>query len=80
MIVPLTPLEFLERARRLFGDLEAVVDGDRRFTYAEHAGRCHAVAGALRPFCEDQVPSDGTGPSQNGEARCAHPYELRRTS
>jgi hypothetical protein len=26
--VPLTPLDFLERARRLFGALGAVVDGD----------------------------------------------------
>jgi fatty-acyl-CoA synthase len=47
MIVPLTPLGFLERARRLFGELEAVVDGDRRFTYAEYAGRCHALGAAL---------------------------------
>jgi fatty-acyl-CoA synthase len=47
VIVPLTPLEFLERARRLYGELEAVVDGDRRFTYAEYAGRAHALAAAL---------------------------------
>ena len=47
MIVPLTPLDFLERARRSFGELEAVVDGDRRFTYAEYAGRCHALGAAL---------------------------------
>ena len=47
MIVPLTPLDFLERARRLFGELEAVVDGDRRFTYAEYASRCHALGAAL---------------------------------
>jgi fatty-acyl-CoA synthase len=49
--VPLTPLEFLERARRLFGDLEAVVDGERRFTYAEFARRAHALGGALRSRC-----------------------------
>ena len=47
MIVPLTPLDFLERARRSFGELEAVVDGDRRFTYGEYAARCHALAAAL---------------------------------
>ncbi|HVF32628.1 MAG TPA: long-chain-fatty-acid--CoA ligase [Acidimicrobiales bacterium] len=47
MIVPLTPLDFLERARRLFGELEAVVDGERRFTYGEYVARCHALAGAL---------------------------------
>ena len=47
MIVPLTPLDFLERARRQFGELEAVVDGERRFTYTEFAARCHALGAAL---------------------------------
>ena len=47
MIVPLTPLDFLERTRRLYGELNAVVDGDRRFTYAEYAARCHALGAAL---------------------------------
>ena len=47
MKVALTPLDFLERARRLFGELDAVVDGDRRFTYTEFAGRAHALAAAL---------------------------------
>jgi fatty-acyl-CoA synthase len=48
MRLPLTPLEFLERARRLFGPLEAVVDGDRRFSYAELAERAHCLAALLR--------------------------------
>ena len=53
MNVPLTPLDFLERARRLFGPLEAVVETDgfratRRFTYAELASRSHRLAHALR--------------------------------
>jgi fatty-acyl-CoA synthase len=48
MNVALTPLDFLERARRLFGPLEAVVDGARRFTYADLAGRAHRLAYALR--------------------------------
>ena len=47
MIVPLTPLDFLERARRLYGELEAVVDGERRLTYGEYAARCHALGAAL---------------------------------
>jgi fatty-acyl-CoA synthase len=46
--VALTPLDFIERARRLFGRLDAVADGDRRFTYRELAGRCHRLAWALR--------------------------------
>ena len=53
MIVPLTPLDFLERARRLFGPLEAVVETDgytasRRFSYAQFAERAHRLAHALR--------------------------------
>lgn len=59
MNVPLTPLDFLERARRLFGPLEAVVETDgfrasRRFTYTDLASRSHRLAHALRgPFgCE----------------------------
>jgi fatty-acyl-CoA synthase len=51
--LPLTPLDFLERARRLYGSLEAVIETDghtdlRRFTYAEFAGRAHRLAHALR--------------------------------
>ncbi len=48
MKVPLTPLDFLERARRIYSPLEAVVDGDRRLTYAEFADRAHRLAHALR--------------------------------
>ena len=48
MKVPLTPLDFIERARRYFGPLEAVVDGERRFTYSELAGRAHRLAHAVR--------------------------------
>ena len=40
METPLTPLEFARRARRLYGDREAVVDGPRRFTYAQFFERC----------------------------------------
>jgi fatty-acyl-CoA synthase len=40
MEVPLTPLDFFRRARRLYGDRPAVVDGDQRWTYAEFGGRC----------------------------------------
>ena len=47
MKVPLTPLDFLERARRLYGPLEAVVDDDRRFSYLELAARAHRLGHAL---------------------------------
>lgn len=53
MNVPLTPLDFLERARRLFGPLEAVVETDgfnarRRYTYSQFAERAHRLAHGLR--------------------------------
>lgn len=48
MKVPLTPLEFLARAERLYSPLEGVVDGDRRFTYGQLVDRAHALAALLR--------------------------------
>ena len=35
METALTPMEFARRARRIYGDREAVVDGDLRLTYAQ---------------------------------------------
>ena len=46
-ITPLTPLAFLERARSVFADATAVVDGDRRLTYAELGDEVARVARAL---------------------------------
>jgi fatty-acyl-CoA synthase len=48
MRVPLSVLEFRDRAAAYFGDVEAVVDGDKRFTYAAYAERTHRLANALR--------------------------------
>ncbi len=48
MRVPLNVLEFRDRAAAFFGDVEAVVDGDRRFTYGAYAERTHRLANALR--------------------------------
>jgi len=48
MRVPLSVLEFRDRAAAFFGDVEGVVDGDRRFTYAQYAERTHRLANALR--------------------------------
>jgi fatty-acyl-CoA synthase len=44
---PLTPTAFLRRAARVYGDRVGVIDGDRRFTYAEFLRRCLKFAGAL---------------------------------
>jgi fatty-acyl-CoA synthase len=48
MEVPLTPLEFARRARKLYPHREAVVDGDRRFTYAEFLDRCDRWSAVLQ--------------------------------
>ncbi|MBT5809217.1 MAG: long-chain-fatty-acid--CoA ligase [Rhodospirillaceae bacterium] len=48
MEVALTPIEFARRARRLYADREAVVDGDLRFTYAEFLDRCDRWSAALQ--------------------------------
>ncbi|MEJ7585420.1 MAG: long-chain-fatty-acid--CoA ligase [Acidimicrobiales bacterium] len=47
MELPLTPLDFLLRARRLFPDRVGVIDGDLRFTYGAFAERCDRMADAL---------------------------------
>src|SRR5450631_488456 len=48
MEVPLTPLDFARRARKLYPQREAVVDGSQRFTYAEFLDRCDRWSGALQ--------------------------------
>lgn len=47
METPLTPLEFARRARRLYGDREAVVDGELRLTYEQFFDRCDRWSAAL---------------------------------
>jgi fatty-acyl-CoA synthase len=44
---PLTPLSFLDRSGAVYAERPAVVDGDRRFTYAELDRRCAQLAGGL---------------------------------
>jgi fatty-acyl-CoA synthase len=48
MEMPLTPMDFARRARRLYGDREAVVDGDLRLTYAQFLERCDRWSSALQ--------------------------------
>ena len=48
METPLTPLEFARRSRKLYGEREAVVDGDLRLNYEEFFGRCDAWSSALQ--------------------------------
>jgi fatty-acyl-CoA synthase len=48
MECPLTPLEFLRRARKLHGSREAVVDERVRLTYAEFGQRCDRWSAVLQ--------------------------------
>jgi fatty-acyl-CoA synthase len=48
MELPLTPLEFARRARRLYADREAVVDGDLRLSYGQFFERCDRWSNALQ--------------------------------
>jgi fatty-acyl-CoA synthase len=48
METALSPLELMRRARRLYGDREAVVDGDLRLTYAQFFDRCDRWSAALQ--------------------------------
>ncbi|HEX9043811.1 MAG TPA: fatty acid--CoA ligase [Candidatus Limnocylindrales bacterium] len=47
MFVPLSVLEFRDRAATYFGDRIGVVDGDKEFTYRTFAERTHRLANAL---------------------------------
>jgi fatty-acyl-CoA synthase len=47
METPLSPLEFLRRARRLYAEREAVVDENLRLTYAQFGKRCDRWSAAL---------------------------------
>src|SRR5258708_16512408 len=44
---PLPPLDFARRARRLYADREAVIDGDLRLTYRQFFDRCDRWSAAL---------------------------------
>jgi acyl-CoA synthetase (AMP-forming)/AMP-acid ligase II len=48
MEMPLTPLEFARRARRVYPDREAVVDGDLRLSYGAFFDRCDRWSAALQ--------------------------------
>ena len=47
MFVPLSVLEFRDRAAAYFGDKVGVIDGDEQFTYRTYAERTHRLANAL---------------------------------
>jgi len=47
MELPLTPLEFARRTRKLYPEREAIVDGDLRLTYEQFFERCDRWSSAL---------------------------------
>src|SRR5262245_13560246 len=47
MKIPLTPLRCLYRAVDLYGRKEAIVCGEKRFTYEQFGSRCERFASAL---------------------------------
>ena len=48
MELPLTPLEFMRRTRKLYSDREGVVDRDRRWSYGEFFDRCDRWSATLQ--------------------------------
>ena len=48
MEIPLTPLDFARRTRKLYSDREAVVDENLRLTYAQFFDRCDRWSSALQ--------------------------------
>src|SRR5436189_251207 len=48
MQTALSPLEFARRARSLYGDREAVIDGEQRWTYSQFFDRCDRWSSALQ--------------------------------
>jgi fatty-acyl-CoA synthase len=60
MEIPLSPLDFARRARKLHGAREAVVDGDLRLTYAQFGDRCDRWSAALAQLGVTQGDRVGT--------------------
>jgi fatty-acyl-CoA synthase len=48
VFVPLSVLEFRDRAETYFGEKVGVIDGDKRFTYRQFGERTHRLANALK--------------------------------
>jgi len=46
--IALSPMEFAQRARRLYAGKEAVVEGDKRFTYEQFLDRCDRWSACLQ--------------------------------
>src|SRR5436189_2267681 len=54
METPLTPIEFARRARKLYGNREAVVDGQLRLAYEQFFSRCDRWSTTLQRLGVEQ--------------------------
>src|SRR5688572_29079516 len=73
MEVPLTPLDFLRRARKLHGAREAVVDGTQRWTYEEFGARCDRWSFALQRLGVNQGDRVAyIAPNTHAQAECIY--------
>ena len=87
METPLTPLEFGRRARKLYPDRVAVIDGDSRWTYAQFLDRCDRWSAVLQKLgigSRDRGVEKQTELDVSGDERSNHQSGLgavvRRTS
>jgi len=72
METPLTPLEFARRARKLYADREAVVDGSLRRTYQEFFDRARPPGAFQSPAWHHlRRRTTENGHRQNSEIRSA---------
>jgi fatty-acyl-CoA synthase len=66
--VPLSPVSFVERSAEVFGDLESVVHGQRRYRWRETRERAARLAAALASFgiCRGTTVSDAAQHARDG--------------
>jgi len=69
MELPLTPLDLLARARRLFPQRVGVIEGDASWTYGEYGERCDRLGRAIQDELE-------VGPGQVVAWLCGNTHEL----
>ena len=65
---PLTPLSFIKRAALMFPDHDAVIYGDRRYTWSQTYARCCQLASALK--------NHGIGRGDTVAVLCANTPEM----
>src|SRR4029077_1286226 len=70
--IPLSPVSFLTRAASAFADKVAVIDGKRRYTYAELLDRCVRLASALAQLGVKRLRTAGLLRSDFSEMIEAH--------